>query len=123
MGDNIGACDVAYVFRLPDGLPEVHGFEGRGRRLVVSQRALRIEHWPAHDSPGALHVFIDGARVRADGTLGSDKAVAFSDEPDRWADTVRHTHELPAWSRPYIDAVRIWETGRGNSRPSHLSLL
>ena len=57
-------CDVAYKWALPDGLPDAVGMEAGRRWLIVSPRALRVEHWPAHDSPGCLHVFIDGVRVR-----------------------------------------------------------
>lgn len=116
-------CDVAYTWKLPDGLPNVVGMESRQRRLVVSPRVLRVEHWPAHDSPGALHVFIDGARVRVDGTLGGDKGLGFSDEPDRWGELVRHTDELPDWTHPYLEAARAWETARVNSRPPRLRLI
>lgn len=123
MTEEIGACDVAYTFRLPDGLPDVVGVEGRGRRLVVSPRVLRVEHWPAHDSPGALHVMIDGRRVRADGSVGGNKGLGFSDEPDLWGDGPQHTDELPAWARPYVEAVRAWEATRGNPRPPRLRLV
>ena len=116
-------CDVAYSWKLPNGLPDVVGVESQGRRLVVSPRVLRVEHWQVHDSPGALHVFIAGARVRADGTLGGDKGLGFSDEPDRWGDLVRNTDELPDWTRPYLEAVRAWEKARGNSRPPRLRLI
>ena len=123
MNESIGDCDVAYTWKLPGGLPDVIGTENRGRRLVVSPRALRIEHWPARDSPGALHVFIDGVRVRADGALGGNKGLGFSDEPDRWGELVFHTDELPDWTRPYLDAARAWETARGNPRLPRLRLV
>ncbi|HEX7824904.1 MAG TPA: hypothetical protein VF477_08390 [Mycobacterium sp.] len=123
MDDQAGGCDVAYSWKLPDGLPDVVGVENRGRRLVVSPRVLRVEHWPRHDSPGALHVFIDGVRVRVDGTVGGDKGLGFSDEPEQWGEVVRHTDELPDWSRPYIEAARVWEAARGNPRPPRLRLV
>ena len=116
-------CDVVYKWKLPDGLHDVVGTEGSRRRLTVSPRALRVEHWPAHDSPGALHVFIDGVRVRADGTLGGDKGLGFSDEPDRWGEAMQHTDELPDWSRPYLDAARAWEAARGNPPRPQLRLV
>lgn len=87
--------------------------ESRGRRLVISPRVLRVEHWSAHDSAEALHVFIDGVRVRVDGTLGGDKGFGFSDEPERWGELVRDTDELPDGSRPYLEAACTWETSRG----------
>lgn len=123
MNEPISDCDVWYSWKLPGGLPDVIGVENRGRRLVVSPRVLRIEHWPAHDSPGALHVFIDGERVRADGTLGGNKGLGFSDEPARWGELVFHTDELPDWTRPYLDAARAWETTRGNPRSPRLRLV
>lgn len=116
-------CDVAYKWALPDGLPDAVGMEAGRRWLIVSPRALRVEHWPAHDSPGCLHVFIDGLRVRADGTRGGAKGLGFSDEPDRWDDVVPHTDNLPAWCQPYLDAARAWEAARGNSRPPQLRLV
>lgn len=123
MSDSVARCDVVYSWKLPGGLPDAAGTEGRGRRLIVSPRALRVEHWPDHDSPGALHVFIDGERVRTDGSVGGNKGLGFSDEPDRWGDPVRHTDELPDWSRPYLDAARAWESARGNQRPPTLRLV
>ncbi|WP_147305946.1 hypothetical protein [Subtercola boreus] len=123
MSDEVEHCDVVYSWKLIDGLPDVDGVESGGRRLVVSPRVLRVEHWPAHDSLGALHVFIDGVRVRVDGTLGGNKGFGFSDEPDRWGEVVRHTDELPEWSRPYLVAARSWETARGNPRSPRLRLV
>lgn len=123
MNDSVWRCDVAYSWKLPDGLPDVIGVENRGRRLVVSPRVLRVEHWAAHDSTGALHVFIDGVRVRVDGTLGGDKGLGSSDEPDRWGEAVHHTDELPDWSRSYLDAARAWETARGNPQTPRLRLV
>lgn len=120
---SITRCDVVYSWKLPDGLPGVVGVEAGGRRLVVSPRILRIEHWSAHDSPGALHVFVDGVRIRADGTLGGNKGLGFSDEPDKWGEPVQHTDELPDWAHPYLEAARAWETSRGNPRPPRLRLL
>ncbi|WP_146076589.1 hypothetical protein [Rathayibacter sp. AY1A7] len=116
-------CDVVYSWKLPGGLPDCAGLESPGRRLVVSPQALRVEHWAAHDSPGALHVFIEGARVRADGTHGGTKGFGFSDEPDLWGELVRDTDDLPDWSRPYLEAARAWETARGNVRPPRLRLI
>lgn len=116
----VDQCDVLYKWVLPDGLSDTAGVEAGGRRLVVSPRVLRVEHWPAHDSPGCLHVFIDGLRVRVDGTRGGAKGLGFSDEPDRWGETVQHTDDLPAWSQPYLDVVRAWEAARGNVRSPRL---
>lgn len=123
MSDGVDDCDVAYSWKLPEGIPSVVGAENPGRRLVVSPRGLRVEHWPRSDSPGALHVFIDGVRVRVDGTLGGAKGLAFSDEPDRWAETVQHTDALPEWSLPYVEASRAWEAARGNTRQPRLKLV
>jgi len=116
-------CDVAYSWKLSEGLPDLVGWEIRGRRLVISPRGLRIEHWSAHDSPGALHVFVDGLRVRVDGTLGGAKGLGFSDEPDRWGELVQATAELPDWTRHYLEAARSWEASRGNPRTPQLRLL
>ena len=120
---SVMTADVAYQWKLPDGLPGVVTTEHRQRRLIVSPRGLRIEHWPASDSPGALHVFIDGIRVRADGTLGGNKGLGFSDEPDRWGNEPHHTDDLPDWVRPYLETARAWESGRGNPRPPRLRLV
>lgn len=116
-------CDVVYSWKLPAGLPDVVRMEARRRRLVASPRVLRVEHRHAHDSPGALHVFIDGTRVRVDGTLGGDKGLGYRDEPNTWGELVRDTDELPEWTRPYLETVRAWETARGNSRPPRLRLV
>jgi hypothetical protein len=121
--DTVELSDVVYSWKLRDGLPPVVGTEGRERQLVVSPRLLRVEHWPAHDSPGALHVFIDGVRIRVDGTLGGNKGIPFSDEPEQWDDKVAHTDELPDWARTYLETARAWETARGNPRPPRLRLV
>ncbi|GAB3306145.1 hypothetical protein GCM10027427_35940 [Pseudoclavibacter terrae] len=123
MTDNIEQCKVAFSWELPDGLPNVHTLENGSRRLVVAPRELRVEHWPASDSPGALHVFISGTRVRIDGTLGGNKGLGYSDEPERWAGGPHHTDDLPDWARPYVEAARAWETERGNPRQPRLRLL
>lgn len=123
MVNSLDNCNVAYAWDLPDGLPNVHGFDSPGRRLVIAPRGLRIEHWPESDSPGALHVFVDGTRIRTDGTPGGNKGLGYSDEPERWAPTVQHTDALPDWARPYVAVVRAWESARGNERVPRLRLV
>ena len=57
------------------------------------------------------------------GTPGGDKGLRCGDQPDRWGELVRHTDELPEWTRPYFEAVRARETARGDSRPPRLRLV
>jgi hypothetical protein len=72
-----------------------------------------VYSWKLRDS-----VFIDGVRIRIDGTLGGNKGVPSSDEPEQWGDNVAHTDEPPEWTCPYLEAARAWETARGNPRPA-----
>lgn len=62
-------------------------------------------------------------RVRADGALSGNKGLGFSDEPERWDELVQETVHLPDWTRPYLEAVRLWEAGRGNPWTPRLRLV
>lgn len=54
-------------------------------------------------------MFIDGTRVRVDGTRGGDKGLGYRDEPNTWGELGRDTDQLPEWTRPYLETVRAWE--------------